>query len=161
MIAPILDLAWVRFCLSGTLITAFWLADLFARRDAGAPAGPKAPSWVKPLIFVSVGGFYALIGPTGGPLFGGVGNAVGIALAAVACIARRQRTVRYPDLGARSLFYLALPLAVGVPWGLLVLSVPGVAASLYCCARAERVLATSIGEASLAQPRYRLLDRVW
>ena len=163
MISSALDIAAVRFSLSGTLITAYWVADLIARRASDAPAGPKAPKaprWVKPLIFVSVGGFYLLIGPTGGALFGGFGNALGIALAALAFAARQRRTVRHPDLGARSLFYVALPLAVGVPWGLLVLSLPGLAASLHCCVRADRALAASLGDA-VARPRYRLLDGIW
>ena len=161
MTASIFDLAWVRFCLAGTLITAFWVADLLARRARGTPRGPAAPRWVKPLIFASVLGFYALIGPTGGALLGGIGNVAGIAGAALACVARHRQAVRYPDLGARSLFYLAWPLAVGAPWGLLALSLPALASSFYCCLRAERIVEAAAGEVAGGPPRYRLFDRVW
>ncbi len=161
MFSTVFDAVWVRFCLAGTLVTAFWVTDLFARRAGVARPGTAAPRWVKPVILCSVLGFYALIGPTGGALFAGVGNVAGIALAMLACVARLRQTVRYPDLGARSLFYLALPLAVGAPSGLLALTLPALATSFYCCHRAERAVGTTPEGVGAAGPRYRLIDRVW
>src|SRR5262249_56789902 len=107
--------------------------------------------------------FYLLIKPTGGPLLGGAGNLAGVALCGLACVMRSVRIVRYPDLGARGLFYLGLPIAVGVPLGLLVLSTPACAASVVCAMRAEewRLAAASRTESSSTPPRYRLWRGVW
>jgi hypothetical protein len=159
MTASMFELAWVRFCVAGTLVTTFWAAELLARRVPRRVPAAATPRWVKPVILVSVLGFYALIGPTGGALFGGAGNVAGIALATLACFARLGQAVRYPDLGARSLFYLGWPLAVGAPWGLLVLSLPALATSLYCCIRAERL--EPVAALERVRPQYRMFDRVW
>jgi len=159
----ILDSAWVRFALSGTLITCYGIADHLVRRGERSRPGLPRPKWVGPLVLVSIGAFYLLIRPTGGPLLGGAGNLAGIGLCALACVMRSVRTVRYPDLSARGLFYLGLPIAVGVPLGLLVLSVPACAASVVCALRAEerRLAAASSTEPAAAHPRYRLLRGVW
>jgi len=66
---------------------------------------------------------------------------------------RSAPDVRYPELGSRSLFYLGLPLAVGVPWGLAVLTVPAIAASVICCRRADRL--------ALAASRFRMVRGLW
>jgi hypothetical protein len=128
----------IRFSTSGTLITCYAVADWLARRKGRNGRVAPSPRWLKPLIATSVTAFYVLIGPTGGALAGGLLNLAGIALVGVACLLRWVGAFRYPGLVARSLFYLALPLAVGVPWGLLVLSLPACAASLHCYLRAER-----------------------
>src|SRR5262249_32570039 len=119
----------IRFSTSGTLITLFALADFLVRRRRGATSHAPKARWVKPLIAISVLAFYALIGPTGGPLMGGWGNLTGIALVAFAIAVRASTSVRHPELAGRSLFYVALPLATGTPWGLLALSLPACAAS--------------------------------
>lgn len=149
------DHSLVRFAVSGTLITCYLVSDALARRSGRFRSKLPTPRWVHPLIVASMGGFYALIGPTGGALLGGWGNACGMALAALAVAMRWGRGVRYPDLGSRGLFYVALPLAVGVPWGLAVLSVPACASSLFCCLLAERIAPPTSG------PRYRLIAGLW
>ena len=113
-----------RFATSGTLITLYLIADVWARRAGRAHIAPHPPRWVHLAVFASVTAFYLLIGPTGGALAGGWGNAAGIALVLAACAIRFHRQVRYPELTGRGLLYVALPLAVGVPWGWLALSVP-------------------------------------
>jgi hypothetical protein len=151
------DVAWVRFAISGTLITIYLVASRFARRGhAGEPA-PPSPRWVRPLIVVSMGVYYLLIGPTGGPLLGGLGNWAGIALALLAAVVHPRGAVRYPELASRSLFYLALPIAVGVPYGLIALSLPACAASAYCCHLADRAQTGS----PAPRLRYRLVPGVW
>jgi hypothetical protein len=121
----------LRFGTCGTLIALYGLADGIARRrERGAPAGAR-PRWVKVVIFVSLLGFYALIGPTGGPLLDGLGNAAGLALALLAMGLRLASGAgRGRDLAPRLLFYLALPAAIGVPWGWLAFTLPAWAASL-------------------------------
>jgi hypothetical protein len=84
-------------------------------------------------------------------------------LAVLALSVRLSRVVAYPDLAGRALFYLALPIAAGVPWGLLALSLPAVVASLYCCHRADQV---SEGTARMllqdgSRVRYRMLPGIW
>jgi hypothetical protein len=142
----------IRFSTSGTLITLFALADfLVRRRRREASHGPK-PRWVKLLIMVSVLGFYALIGPTGGALMGGWGNLTGLALVALAIAVRASSSVLHPELAGRSLFYVALPLATGTPWGLLALSLPACAASFYLASR---------DELGVVAPRYRMIPGLW
>lgn len=150
----------VRFGVSGTLLFLYGLVDHAARRRA--PQKPKAPSprWVRPLIFVSITAYYLLIGPLGGPLLGGAGNLAGLALVLVAMGLRLAGPVRHPDLGGRAFFYVGLPIAVGVPWGLLALSLPAVAASLYVCHRADRLQAAEPAPA-LAVARYRMVPGIW
>jgi len=154
------DVAWVRFVTSGTLITCHLVASRLAHRGRKESPKPPTPKWVHPLIAVSMLGFYALIGPTGGDLAGGVGNGIGIVLALVAVAFIPRTPVRYPELAARSLFYVALPLATGTPLGLLVLSLPACAVSTWCCHLADRARAS---EAPNTMPalRYRLVPGVW
>ena len=151
--SSVFDLRWVRFALSGTLILGFGIANWLAARGRAPRSSAATPRWVTPLMWASIAGYYLLIGPTGGALFGGVGNLAGLGLCAASFLMRMARDVRYPELGSRSLFYLALPLAVGVPWGLLVLSLPAIVASVECGLRADR-RAGAIG-------RYRMVRGVW
>lgn len=144
----------VRFGVSGTLIGLYGLAEHHARRRAHdalrSPVG--SPPWVPVLVFVSILAFYALIRPMGGAIAGGAGNGVGLALA-FAAMGLRVRwdhfsaRVRMPDVAARVLFYLALPLAVGVPAGWLVLTLPAAATSAWCCVREDRLQIERHGDA--------------
>ena len=81
---------------------------------------------------------------------------------------RLASPVRHPDLAGRSLFYVALPIAVGVPWGLLALSLPACATSVYRCVRIERSgepdadgRSPVVASSGLMTARYRLLPGVW
>ena len=151
-----------RFATAGTLIACYGIADHVARRRERDTPKPLSPRWLRPLVIASVTGFYLLIGPAGGPLIGGLGNLAGIGLAVGAMSLRLSRVVWYPDLAGRALFYSALPIAAGVPWGLLVLSLPALAASFYCCHRADQFR----GQHEDRDPRglrtrYRLLPGIW
>ena len=153
-----------RFIVSGSLITLYLVADVAARRHRVTAAVPPPPRWLHPLVVVAVLAYYALIGPTGGALAGGWANLGGIALAAAAGALRFSRGVRFPALGARGLLYLALPAAVGTPWGWLVLTLPAWVASVIVCRRAEAgaggsPAAPAAGPADL--PRYRLVPGIW
>ena len=139
------DLALWRFGTTGTLIALYGAVDAMARRRGGRQIPPvPAPRWLRPAIAGSIIAFYLLIGPAGGALFGGAGNAAGIALAALAMLARWRtrlgsRRVRHASMSARMLFYLALPIAAGVPWGLAALTLPACAVSIACSLREERL----------------------
>ena len=143
----------VRFGLSGTLILFFGIANRLAARSRAPRSREATPRWVTPLMWTSIGAYYLLIGPTGGPLLGGYGNLAGVALCALSFVMRSAPDVRYPELGSRSLFYLGLPIAVGVPWGLAVLSLPAIVASVWCCRRADRL--------ALAESRFRMVPGLW
>ena len=147
------ELTWVRFALSGTLILCFGIANRFASRAHAPRSHTATPRWVTPLTWVSILAYYLLIEPTGGPLWGGAGNLAGLGLCVLSFVMRSAPDVRYPELGSRSLFYLGLPLAVGVPWGLAVLSLPAIAASVVCCRRADRL--------ALAESRFRMVRGFW
>jgi len=147
------ELTWVRFALSGTLILCFGIANRFASRAHAPRSHTATPRWVTPLTWVSIGAYYLLIEPTGGPLWGGAGNLAGVGLCVLSFTMRSAPDVRYPELGSRGLFYLGLPLAVGVPWGLAVLSLPAIAASVVCCRRADRL--------ALAESRFRMVRGFW
>jgi protein-S-isoprenylcysteine O-methyltransferase Ste14 len=149
--------AIVRFITSGTLITLYAAAEVIARRHRRTAAAAPSARWLRPLHVVSVLAFYALIGPTGGALLGGHGNLAGIGLAAVALALRLGPWVRYPELAGQTLFHIGLPIAVGVPWGLLIVSAPALATSWVLCRRAERAR----GDAAVARPAYRLIPGIW
>jgi hypothetical protein len=160
----IFENAAIRYCTSGTLIVLYEVADRIARRKPGFVPSAPAPMWVRVTAIASLALFYVLIHPTGGALLGGYGNIAGIALALTAMAMRLANPVRHPDLAGRSLFYVALPIAVGVPWGLLALSLPACATSVYRCVRIERSGepdADSRFPAAAGAPRYRLLPGVW
>jgi len=145
------DIALTRFAISGILIGLFGLADALARR--GAPRSTDAvppPRWLHLAILLSISTFYLLIGPRGGAVAGGWGNLAGIAIALVAMAARFATRrgagrIRHPAVASRMLFYVALPLAVGVPLGWLALSLPAVVASAICSVREDRILAARLG----------------
>lgn len=148
----VFDDAIIRFATSGTLLLFYGVAEGLARRSgaAGDRPGVPAPRWLKPGIFTAITAFYLLIGPAGGALGGGWGNAVGIGLALVAmavryAVRRGSSSVRHPTVAARMLFYAALPLAVGVPWGWAALTLPALAMSAHCSVREDRILAGRLG----------------
>lgn len=143
----------IRYATSGLLIMFYGLVDHWARRNGGEPlrANVRAPRVVGAIVFTCVLAYYLLIKPTGGALLGGAGNLVGIALAFVAMgfrIATRHgmAEVRQPDVAARMLFYVALPLAVGVPLGWLVLTLPALVTSVWWCRREDALLLERHGE---------------
>ena len=152
-LSGLFESAWVRYATSGTLILAFGLANRFAARGRAPRSRAATPRWVTPLMWVSIGAYYLLIEPTGGAIWGGAGNLAGLALCVLSFVMRSAPDVRYPELGSRSLFYLGLPIAVGVPWGIAVLSVPAIAASVWCCRRADRL--------ALAEARFRMVRGLW
>lgn len=151
----IFEHAMWRFAISGTLILFFGIADRMAARRGPKRAVPS-PKWKKPLIFASITAYYLLIKPAGGELLGGAGNVAGLVLVGLAIALRLSRAVIFPELAGRALFYIALPIAVGVPWGLLALSLPAVASSLWV-ARRELAEAPALD----LSPRHRLLPGVW
>src|SRR5262245_42682190 len=124
------DEARVRFAVSGTLILAFAIANHVASRRRPARSRLATPRWVTPLMWASICAYYVLIGPAGGALLGGTGNVAGLVLCAASIAMRFAPNVHYPELGSRSLFYFGLPIAVGVPWGLAILSLPAIVASV-------------------------------
>lgn len=156
----IFDHSLVRFGTSGTLILLYGIADHLARHRAPGEPVPS-PRWLRPLIVVSISAFYLLIGPAGGSLLGGWGNVAGITLVGVAALYRHVATVRYPGLAARGLFYAALPLAVGVPWGWAALTLPAWVASLACCVRADRLAGTTGAAPPATERRFRLVPGIW
>lgn len=156
-LAQLLEAPIGRYILSGSLITLYLVFDLLGRWRGPRRPSPHPPRWLHPLVLVSVTGFYALIGPTGGPLGGGLVNLAGAGLVLVAAALRLSRAVRFPELAGRGLLYVALPMAAGVPWGWLVLSLPATVASIVVCRRADRLAAAS-GE---PLPRYRMLPGIW
>ncbi len=160
------DQALWRFATSGTLVLLYGVTEGFARRGgAGADRpGVPPPRWLKPGSFVALGGFYLLIAPTGEALAGGWANGAGVVLALAAMgfrLAARRRVarLRHPTTAARMLFYAALPLAVGVPWGWLVLTTPALVMSAYCSVREDRILSERL-EASDAERMARTHRRV-
>ena len=146
------DEAMVRFGTSGTLLLCYGLTEVFARRGGAGSDRPGVPPprWLKPASFVAISAFYVLIGPAGSAVADGWGNLAGIALAALAMglrlsVRRGVPTLRHPTVAVRMLFYAALPLAVGVPWGWLALTVPALAMSAYCTVREDRLLVERLG----------------
>jgi hypothetical protein len=134
------DSTWLRFAISGTLITGYMVCDWRARRRGVALASRPGARWTRVAGFVSLAAFYLLIRPTGGPLIGGLGNLAGIALALGAFAMRMRAHGRFAEPVARGVFYLALPIAVGVPWGLLVLTLPACGISVWRYIEARRIV---------------------
>jgi len=164
------DLAMVRFATSGTLLLLYGATEALARHGGSGPDRPGVPPprWLKPGSFVLLGAFYLLIGPTGSALAGGWGNAAGIALAGAAMALRYAvrhgvASLRQPAVAARMLFYGALPLAAGVPWGWLVLTVPALLMSAYCSVRQDRILSDRLGAsyADLMHRTHRWVPGMW
>lgn len=152
------DDALVRFGTSGTLILFYSLVDRAARRAAPDPqaARIRAPRWLAASVFMSITAFYLCIKPLGGALLDGYGNLAGGVLCAAAMAFRWQARaglarVRMPEVAARMAFYAALPLAVGVPAGWLVLSLPAIVASAIVCVREDRRLLAEHGEVYAAR----------
>ena len=117
---------------------------------------------------LSLGVFYALIGPTGDALIGGWGNLAGVAIAVGAAALRyvvRHGVpgVRHPTVSVRLLFYAALPLAVGVPWGWAALTAPALMLAAYRTRLEERMLGEKLGPAYLQHLRAtrRWIPGIW
>ena len=166
----VFDQAMVRFATSGTLLLLYGVTEGLARRAGSGPDRPGVPPppWLKPASFLTLGAFYLLIGPTGLALAGGWGNAAGIALAGAAmalryAVRRGLPTVRQPAVATRMLFYAALPLATGVLWGWLALTVPALAMSAYCAVRQDRILSRSLGASyqELMSRTHRWVPGMW
>ena len=155
-----LGIPWVRFSISGTLLLIYGLVDHLGRRR---PPRSPAPRWHRPVLAVALTAFYVMIGPTGGVLLGGWGNLAGGIIALLAVVLRLGGRVRYPALAGRSLLSLGLPLAVGVPWGLGVLTLPTIAAGVHGCRQADRARVATDRTAGSAEPdrSYRMLPGVW
>ena len=107
----------------------------------------------------SITAFYLLIRPTGGPLWGGLGNLVGLTVVTLAIVLRATSWVRYPGLAGHAMFHAGLPIAVGVPWGLLVLGLPACVATVLACRREERLRQSAPSD--VAMPRRLLLPGIW
>jgi len=142
-----------RFGTCGMLLLLYGVGETIARRGgtgADRPGVPP-PRWLKPASFLVIGACYLLIVPAGGAIAGGLGNLAGIALAGGVtalrlAVRRGVPGLRHPVVAVRMLFYAALPLAVGVPWGWAVLTAPALAMSAYCSVREDRLLAERLGE---------------
>ncbi|MFM8559380.1 MAG: hypothetical protein ACKOC6_07235 [bacterium] len=143
----------IRFGTSGLLIAFYGMADHLARHAGGDPRrqAVRRPRALGAVGFVCLLGYSLLLRPFGGPIAGGAGNLAGIALALAAMAVRYAtrngvRSVRQPDVAARLLFYVALPLAGGVPLGWLALTLPAVASSVWWSVREDRLLVEQLGE---------------
>ncbi len=143
----------VRFATSGLLISLYGMADHLARRAGGDPlrSNVRPPKPLAIAVAACLLAFYCMIRPLGGPVWGGLGNIVGVVLSFLAMGLRLGTrngvaSVRQPDVASRVLFYFALPLAVGVTWGWLVLTLPAVATSVWWCRREDRLLIEQHGE---------------
>jgi len=164
------DEAMVRFGTSGTLLLLYGLTEAFARRGGTGSDRPGVPPprWLKPASFVVISVFYLLIAPTGRGLAGGWGNVAGIALAAYAmalrfAVRRGVPSLRHPTVAVRMVFYAALPLAVGVAWGWLVLTAPALVMSAWCSVREDRILCERLGTryADLMSRTHRWVPGMW
>jgi hypothetical protein len=160
----------LRFACSGTLLGLYGLTELAARRSGAGQDRPGVPlpRWLKPASWTAITAFYLLIEPTGWALAGGWGNLLGIVLALAAMglrygVRHGVSGVRHPATATRLLFYAALPLAVGVPLGWFVLTVPALVMSAYCTVREDRILCERLGEPHrvLVASTRRWIPRVW
>lgn len=161
---------FVRFGVSGTLIGLYGLVEHAARRRAPDPlrAPVGTPRALVVIVFVCILAFYATIRPFGGAIAGGAGNVAGIGMAFLAMalrfhLAGSPGRLRMPDVAARLLFYAVLPLAVGAPFGWLVLTVPAVITSVWACLREDRLQLERHGDAWRQRMRdtSRLLPGLW
>lgn len=125
----VFEIDWVRFCASGTLLTLRCLAD-YANRRRGRTGAPT-PRSAHLVLTVSLLVFYGFIRPAGGALFDGYGNLAGLGLVLGSLALALLGPVPAGLIGSRALFYCALPIAVGVPWGLAVLSLPTLVAMAW------------------------------
>ena len=123
-------IGWVRFLVASALLAGYGVAELLARVSAWRDRPPRVrrPLWSHLLGFVSMLGFYGLIGTDGRAVLAGHGNSIGVALAVLAMVLRftwrRGGPLPEPDLVARMLLFAALPLAVGSPRSVIALTVP-------------------------------------
>jgi hypothetical protein len=166
----VFDDAMFRFGTSGTLLLLYGLTEGFARRGGAGSDRPGVapPRWLKPASFVAISAFYLLIAPTGGALAGGWGNLGGVGFAAVAmglrfAVRRGVPGLRHPIVAVRMVFYAALPLAVGVPWGWLVLTAPALLMSAWCTVREDRILCERLGApyADVMSRTHRWVPGMW
>ena len=166
----VFDLAMVRFATCGTLLLCYGVVEALARRGGSGSDRPGVPPplWLKPASLVAITAFYLLIAPAGSALAGGWGNLVGIALVGAAmvlrfAVRRGVASLRHPTVAVRMLFYAALPLAVGVPWGWPVLTLPALVMSAYCSVREDRILARRLGAsyADLMSRTHRWVPGMW
>ena len=164
------DEAMFRFGTSGTLLLLYGITEGIARRSGSGADRPGVPPprWLKPASFVFITAFYLLIAPTGSALLGGWGNVAGIALAGVAmalrhAVRRGVPNLRHPTVAARMVFYAALPLAVGVPWGWAVLTLPALIMSAWCSVREDRILCERLGTsyAQVMSRTHRWVPGMW
>jgi len=164
------DEAMFRFGTSGTLLLLYGLTEAVARRGGSGSDRPGVPPprWLKPASFVAISAFYLLIAPTGGALVGGWGNLAGIVLAVVAmalrfAVRRGVPSLRHPTVAVRMVFYAALPLAVGVAWGWLVLTAPALVMSAWCSVREDRILCERLGTpyADMMSRTHRWVPGMW
>src|SRR5690348_5496712 len=125
----IFDHGWVRFSTCGTLLTLRCVVDAVNRRRGrrGAPS----PRWAHVLLTVTLLVFYGFIRPAGGALLAGYGNLAGIGLVLLSLTIGLAGPIPGSLVLGRTLFYLSLPIAVGVPWGLAVLSLPTVTTGFW------------------------------
>ena len=130
MTLDLFDEPWVRFVTSGSLLACRHVTELLSHR---APNPVAPPRWSRIVVIAALLGFYGLIRPTGGALLGGTGNIAGIAATLVSIVLLASAGAH--SMAPRALFYFALPIAVGVPWGLLALTLP----AWVSLAAAERV----------------------
>jgi len=159
-----------RFSCSGTLLAIYGVVEWRLRRaghESDRP-GVKPPAFLKIGIFLALSAFYLLIGPTGRAIAGGWGNIAGILLALGAVFLRfavRNGVpgLRHPVIAARLVFYTALPLAVGVPWGWVVFSLPAWILWAACTWREDAILAERLGQPyrDLMARTDRLIPRIW
>ncbi len=99
------------------------------------------------LLTVTLLVFYGFIRPAGSALASGAVNLVGIGAVLMALAIEQFGPLPRALVLGRALFYLALPIAVGVPWGLAVLSLPTVAAGFWVNRKATRVVSGEVAEA--------------
>ena len=125
------DYTLVRYGAVGVLLAAYGGVDGLSKLMGWRHRPPRVrrPLWSHLLAFTSLMAFYGLIGPNGRSVQNDLGNQIGVLLCMVAMtlrfMARRGGgPVSHPDLVARTLFFAALPVVVGSPWGWIALTVP-------------------------------------